>query len=352
MGGMDMLDTLTQIQERDRSNALGLAAGEPEQLTSELSLIQTAGALPTIKNIVVAGMGGSALAADMMRDWLDLSLPLQVVKDYALPNYVSSDTLVIVCSFSGNTEETLAAYEDAHRKNSHIVIAAGRGRLLEIAREQAVPYIVMPYDNVTPRLFVLENLKAFLVVLVTYGIVDATPLDELVALRPKLEAAIKNWQAETPSKDNLAKQLAWHCAGKTPVVYAWSRMRSIAYKWKISFNETAKNTAFCNEYSEFNHNEFLGWSSHPVEKPFAVIDLRSSFEPQQITKRFTLSDRLLSGKRPKSITVQLEGDSMIEQMAWGVILADYVSIYLGILNGVDPAPVELIERFKKELANS
>jgi glucose/mannose-6-phosphate isomerase len=108
--------------------------------------------------------------------------------------------------------------------------------------------------------------------------------------------------------------------------------------------------AFWNEYPEFNHNEFIGWTSHPVDKPFAVFDLMSNFEHPRILTRFAISDRLLSGKRPKAIQVEMKGSSVIAQLLWGSILADFVSIYVAILNGVDPTPVPLIEKLKKELA--
>ena len=123
----------------------------------------------------------------------------------------------------------------------------------------------------------------------------------------------------------------------------------VAYKWKISWNENAKNVAYNGTYPEFNHNEFMGWDSHPIEKPFAVFDLLSDLENPRITRRFALSDQLLSGKRPKATPIQLKGATVLEQLLWGSILADYVSIYVAILNGVDPTPVDLIERFKKEL---
>jgi glucose/mannose-6-phosphate isomerase len=127
-------------------------------------------------------------------------------------------------------------------------------------------------------------------------------------------------------------------------------MGPIAYKWKISFNENAKNIAFTNELPEFNHNEFIGWSSHPIEKPFAVLDLVSKFEDPRILRRFEISDRLLSGMRPKAITVNLKGDTPLRQMLWGSILGDFVGIYLALLNGVNPTPVDLIEKLKIELA--
>ena len=125
----------------------------------------------------------------------------------------------------------------------------------------------------------------------------------------------------------------------------------MAYKWKISWNETAKNVAFWNEYSEFNHNEFKGWASHPVEKPFAVFDLLSSFERPRILQRFELTDKLLSGKRPAAKSIHLKGETPLAQLLWGAILADFASTYTAVLNGVDPTPVVLIEKLKQELAD-
>jgi glucose/mannose-6-phosphate isomerase len=108
--------------------------------------------------------------------------------------------------------------------------------------------------------------------------------------------------------------------------------------------------ALWNERPEFSHNEYIGWTSHPVEKPFAVFDIISNLEHPQILKRFEISDRLLSGQRPKSTVINLAGESAIEQLLWGSILADFVSIYVAILNGVNPMPVHLIEKLKQELA--
>lgn len=104
--------------------------------------------------------------------------------------------------------------------------------------------------------------------------------------------------------------------GKTQL-FTVVAMAPIAYKWKISWNENAKNVAFCTTCPEFNHNEFLGWTSHPVEKPFIVFDLRSQFEHPQIQKRFELSDRLLSGMRPRATAVDMAGDTLVKQMLWG-----------------------------------
>ena len=123
----------------------------------------------------------------------------------------------------------------------------------------------------------------------------------------------------------------------------------VAYKWKISWNENAKNVSFWNEYPEFNHNEFIGWSSSPVEKLFAIFNIRSSFDDKRTARRFDISDRLLEGKRPSARNIELKGATPLEQMLWGSILADFASIYLAILNNEDPTPVDLIEKLKIEL---
>jgi glucose/mannose-6-phosphate isomerase len=122
-----------------------------------------------------------------------------------------------------------------------------------------------------------------------------------------------------------------------------------AYKWKIGANENAKQVAWCGQIPEFNHNEFIGWSSHPVDKPYAVVDLRSNLEHPRVQKRFEVTERLLSGKRPAPHIVTVQGENILEELLWALAYGDFVTLYLAFLNGVDPAPVDLVEKFKKEL---
>jgi len=195
-------------------------------------------------------------------------------------------------------------------------------------------------------------LRALIALLVNFKLVKIEKLDEIADKVEWLQAETSKWAVEVPTAQNYAKQLAMSAVGKTAVFYGGSMTAPIAYKWKISWNENAKNTAFWNEYPEFNHNEFIGWTSHPVEKPFAIFDIVGSIENDRILERFKISDRLLSGVRPKSTVVNLAGESPIEQFLWGSILADYASVYLAILNNVNPMPVQLIEKLKQELMNS
>ena len=136
---------------------------------------------------------------------------------------------------------------------------------------------------------------------------------------------------------------------KSLVVYARRKLFPAAYKWKISFNENAKNIAWCNQLPEFNHNELLGWTSHPVDKAYAVIDLRSNLEHPRVQKRFKVYERLLSGMRPRTHVVEAQGETILEQLLWAVAFGDFVSLYLALLNGLNPTPVDLIEKFKKAL---
>lgn len=344
---MQVLDNLRLIAERDPFGALDVAARQAQQLIDPLTVQQPLPSVGEIRNIVLAGMGGSALAAGIAKDWLDLPLPFEVVRSYSLPKYVGNQTLVIASSHSGNTEETLAALDQAVERGALIAIIASGGALLERAQADGLPYVQIVGD-VQPRMALFSNLRALVTLLEAYGIIGGV-LGELEAVGQRLGRTAAQWRADVPATDNHAKQIALQLVGKTPVIYASNLMRSVAYKWKISFNENAKNIAFCNALPEFNHNEFIGWSSHPVQKPFGVIDLLSSYDHPRVQRRFELSARLLSGKRPQPITVQLEGETMLEQMAWAALLADYTSIYLAILNGVEPTKVELVERLKHEL---
>lgn len=348
-GGRDVLDNINVLKQKDPEGALEVAAHQYEQSIFDAVVWNGEHDDREITGVVVTGMGGSALAALVVKVWLQdaLSIPFEVIRGYDLPNWVNRNTLVIASSYSGNTEETVSALEQAEGKGSQLGIVASGGKLIDIANEYSIAHVALP-TGFQPRMAVLDDLRGLVAILENFGVVRGKS-EEIAQLMGWLGRESANWTSDVPTSENLAKQLAEEAVGKTPVFYGGALTAPVAYKWKISWNENAKNVAFWNEYPEFNHNEFLGWTSHPVEKPFAVFDLVSQFEHPQILKRFEVSDRLLSGKRPKATTIHLQGDSLIAQMLWGSILADFASIYVAFLNNVDPTPVDLIEKFKKEL---
>lgn len=346
----DILDDANIRAQRDPSDALGLVSNQYEQVLLDAKVWNGDHDNREITNIVLTGMGGSALAALILKAVLlpKLSIPFDIVRGYDLPSYVDRSTLVIASSYSGNTEETLSALEQAEKKGAQLAILASGGKLVDIATNYNIAHVTLP-TGAQPRMATFYSLKGLVALLTTFGVVSPALLEEIETLSGWLGRESRAWLADSPLEDNYAKQLAHEMVGKIPMFYGSAITAPLAYKWKISWNETAKNLAFWNEYPEFNHNEFMGWTGFPVEKPFVVFDIKSSFDHPRITKRFTLSDKLLSGKRPHAQTIELHGESVLAQLLWGAMLADFASIYAGILNNVDPTPVALIEKFKKEL---
>lgn len=349
----DMLDNANVIEQKDPEGALGIAASQPAQTTFAATVLSPEHDDREVTSVVITGMGGSALSGLVIKVLLqnELSIPLEIVREYDLPGYVNKNTLVIASSYSGNTEETLSALEQAKAKDAQIAIVASGGKLIEAAQTANIAHVVMP-TGVQPRMAMIYSLKSIFALLSNFGVISTTWLTDLENLFKWLEIESSKWLPEVPTEQNYAKQLALETIGKTPVFYGSPLTAPLAYKWKISWNETSKNTAFWNEYPEFNHNEFMGWTSHPIEKPFVVFDIKSSFDRPRVLQRFELSDRLLSGKRPQAKEIQLRGETLLAQMVWGAILADFASIYTAILNGVDPTPVVLIEKLKQELADN
>lgn len=342
-----MLDDLKMIHERDAQDTLGIAEKTWQQLSHEFAYEPAFESKAPILNVVYAGMGGSALAALLIHVWPTTRVPFEVVRDYDLPDYVGEQTLVIAASYSGNTEETVSAIAQATERGAQVAVIAGGGNLADIARDNGYPLTLIPKVE-QPRYAVFYNLRALVDLLRQAGVCDFDPA-ELEHAGEFLSEQVKSWLPTVPTADNWAKQIAQECIGKSIVVYGGPKFAPAAYKWKISFNENAKQVAWVGQYPEFNHNEFIGWSKQPVNKPYAVIDLRSSFENERVQKRFEVSERLLSGMRPAPIVVQAHGDTLLEQLLWVINFGDFVTLYTALLNGLNPAPVDLVEKFKKEL---
>ena len=349
----DLLDNLNAIKEKDPHGGLEVVARQYEQAQFDAVVLNGDFDQRPIANIVITGMGGSALAALIAKVLLthDLSVPIEIIREYTLPNYVNESTLVIASSYSGNTEETVGCYQQARERNAQIGVLASGGLLIAAAENDSAAHVVLP-QGLQPRMATIYNLRSLFALLENFGVIESKWSQEVASLGDWLKTESAQWGPEVPVADNYAKQLALKTPGKMPVFYGGETTAPLAYKLKISWNETAKNVAFCNQFPEFNHNEFMGWTSHPVEKPFAVFDVKSSFENPRVLQRFEISDRLLSGQRPHADVIDLKGDTLLAQLLWGAILADFSSTYAAILNGVDPVPVDLIENLKKELADS
>lgn len=342
---MEILDNPNVIAQRDPQNALSVAADQCDYFAATFDAVYH----PTapVTSIVWAGMGGSALPMVVVQSWPRLRIPFEVVRDYSIPGYVSTDTLFVASSYSGNTEETLSALAEAEAAGAQIVIVAAGGKLAQIAEEKGYPLFSIP-SGIQPRMATFYFVKAFLEIIKPLD-VTVEDVSELDSVGEWLKHELRGWLPEVPTAENYAKQIALKLIGKTTITYAGPRLFPAANKWKICMNENAKNTAWTNQYPELNHNEFMGWTSHPVEKPFAVVEIRSSLEHPRVQKRFEVSERLLSGMRPAPIVVEPRGDTLLKQLAYTFALADFASIYAALLNGVNPTPVDLVEKLKTEL---
>ncbi len=344
------------LPKLDKSHIFDAIDAQPDQLRLQFADSMGDDVTPEwgqgLSSIVLAGMGGSALAADGIKNWLgsDLTVPFEIVRSYTLPGYVGPATLTILSSYSGDTEETLAALEAAEKRSARIVIMTAGGQLLE--RAQAKGYLTLKLPQVSqPRFAVMAGMRALACLLGDAGLAGERDL------RRELQDAA-DWldTAKFPlgldniaGEDNPAKKLALALQDKPVVIYGGQALRAAIYKWKIDINENAKQLAWCNVFPELNHNEFQGWI-FPKEKALATVQLESSFENPRIKKRLEITHKLLRehGYRPEVIVA--EGDTPLRQMLWMIMLGDYVSSYLGILNGIDPTPVDMVQDFKKELA--
>ena len=339
-----MLDDLKFIHEKDANDTLGTAEKQWQQLKIQYNLNLDK---KQFSNIVLSGMGGSALAALVAQIWPDFDIPFYISRGYEVPMFLKTGSLFIASSYSGNTEESLSALEKAESTGATIVVIASGGKLAEVAKAKNYPLALLP-TGLQPRHATFFGLQAILQITDGFGITE-NKSSELAVKSEYLQNIVESWKPEVPTQSNIAKQIATELMGKSIVIYGGPLLSAATYKWKISFNENSKHIAWYNLFPEFNHNEFLGWTQQPVQKPYAVIELRSTFEHPRVSKRFDVSNKLLSGLMPAPIVVNAEGNDLLEHMLWIMVLGDYVSLYLALLSNLNPFPVELIEKLKKEL---
>lgn len=349
-----MLDDINILKQHDVLQDLEIASREYEQTAVECVVQNSPKNDTEIANIIITGVGGSGLASSAAQIWLesDLKVPFEVRRTYTLPNYVNEKTLVIACSYSGNTEETLSGAQYALSVGANLAVISAGGKLIELAHEKSLPMVELYRDESAPnqpRMAMISQLKAIVNLLIDYGLLPSEKDNEIASLRDWLKSEVDKWSPDVSTSDNLAKQLAHIVVGKTAAFYSGHLSSPAAYKLKVCCNETAKNVAFWNQFPEFSHNEMMGWTSHPIEKPFAVFDVISKFDDPQILKRFEITDKLLSGNRPHATRIELAGDTLLGEILWGSLLADFLNIYLAALNNVNPIDVGLVEKLKKEL---
>jgi glucose/mannose-6-phosphate isomerase len=302
------------------------------------------------KNVVVVGMGGSAIGGDLLHDWLldRVFSPVEVCRDYILPAYANEETLAFIVSYSGDTEEALSALLDAVKRKCMIVAVASGGNLISFARKLRLPYITVP-SGLQPRVAVPYLFFPLAVTMEKMGLVRGkeTELAEVIKVLKKLA---KENSAEVSQQNNSAKKLAWELRSTIPVVYGFRQYRSVAVRFKSELNENSKIPSKWEVFPELNHNDVVGWeASEGLVKRFTVVLIRDKDEPPEIRNRIKATKKLVLTKVRKTMEVYAVGESSLAKMFSVLFIGDLASIYLAILLGVDPAPVKIITAMKKEM---
>ncbi|MAF80156.1 bifunctional phosphoglucose/phosphomannose isomerase [bacterium] len=287
---------------------------------------------------VVIGMGGSHLAADLLKVW-NPYLDLIIHKDYGLPPLSLEDLenrLIIVSSYSGNTEETVDAFEKAKEKNLQIAVISTGGELIKLAKKTETPYIKMPNTGIQPRSALGLSFKGLLKL-----IGEEDTLEEIKELTETLDPGALEQKGH-----DLAKELK----GKVPVIYSGTRNGPIAYNWKIKFNETGKVPAFCNILPELNHNEMTGFDvqspTKELSKNFSFIFLKDASDQDGTQKRMKVLKELYKDRKLPVKEVALEGETEFEKIFSSLILADWAAYYTADFYGLEPEQVPMVEEFK------
>jgi glucose/mannose-6-phosphate isomerase len=300
--------------------------------------------------LVVCGMGGSAIGADLVLAALpDLNVPAAVVRGYRLPGWVGPETLVVVASYSGQTEEALACAEQARSRGGAPVCISSGGRLGAFAEREGLPLVTVPGGG-QPRAAVGVLSAAVLAALEAAGLCHDHS-DDVEGAAAQLEAENSVLSPESEDTANPAKSLARRLAKQLAVVYGAGATTPVARRWKGQINENAKAPAFFNELPELDHNELMGWTSLPrVTRASFALFLHDPEEDARLTRRAELTAREYEALGVSGELVAARGPSRLARLFSLVQLGDYVSCYLAVLYGVDPTPVDAIQAFKAGLA--
>ncbi len=340
----------------DRSNFVAFLNDFPEQLSKSKNLVDEFS--PAIKaneigQVVFCGMGGSAIAGDLLAGMYSdtFKLPVSVVRDYSLPAYVDGSALVFACSYSGNTEETLSATHQALERGARVVGISSGGRLADLCREQNLPYLNVP-TGFPPRqalgylfftlLFALEKIHLL--------DIDASAFEETAALLEQL----REWFSPAGSVGhNLANHLAQGLYKGIPVIYTGAPyLHAVGVRWRNQLNENAKTMAFSNAFPEMNHNEIMGFEGiAETVKPLRVVLLRDREEHLRVQKRFQIVKKLLRDNQVPTSEVFSEGVSRLARVMSLVYIGDWVSYYLAMLYEKDPIDIKSIDYLKSQLAD-
>jgi glucose/mannose-6-phosphate isomerase len=353
---MNILDRLKLIEEIDKDDMLRLLVGFSSQSQEAIDIGRKA-ALPhlnprMIENIIISGMGGSAIGGDLLRCSLieKIKIPIFVNRNYTIPGFISEKSLVFICSYSGNTEETLSAFSRAKEKNATIIALSSNGKLEEIAKSEKFTFIKIP-GGLPPRCALGYSFFPLLVALFRLKLVDF-PFIELEETLSVLKTIEKENNPQVKTADNLAKEIALKLFKKLVIIYTWADYYEVAaYRFRCQLAENSKHLSSHHTIPEMNHNEIMGWS-HPKSllKNIEVVFLIDKTQHERVSKRIEILSPIIEKKAHDVVKIYTKGNNLLAKIFSLIYIGDFISFYLAILNKVNPTPVDTISYLKKKLA--
>ncbi|MEN3037793.1 MAG: bifunctional phosphoglucose/phosphomannose isomerase [Candidatus Kryptonium sp.] len=350
--------TLNDIRNYDKSDMFSKILNFAQQIKEAVKIGESAKIkfpVKKINKILLTGLGGSAIAGDLLRSYLsdEIKVPIIVNRDYFLPKFVDENTLLIVSSYSGNTEETISAYNDGIKKKAKIICITSNGEIEKIALKKKHPIVKIP-SGYPPRTALGYSFFPILVILSNLGFVKSKKREirETIELIEEKSKVYSNPEHE----ENLAYKIAIRLAGSIPFIYSSGKFDAVAMRWVCQIEENSKMLAHFNIFPELNHNEIVGWSGEiegsvrELRNKISVVILRDDNEYERIKYRIEITDDLIRPYAGEVLNIYSEGKSPLARLFSQIYLGDWVSFYLAILNKVDPTPVRPIEYLKSELA--
>ena len=350
-------DDISGIARLDSLAVLGAVERFPDQCRDGWAIGGAAHGLPDaadLSSIVVLGMGGSGVTGDVVQSVVEprLPVPFRTIKGYGpLPEWVGRNTLVFAISYSGDTEETLSAFEQAHERGARIVTLASGGRLATRAGELGAAHLRVP-PGLQPRASLGYMTLPVLATLQAMGLIPPLDSDVREAVGVLDELATRCNRAH-PAPANTAKDLAARIVGRVPVIYGGEGLTATAaYRFKCDLNEYGKTPAFWHFLPELDHNEIVGWGQLPelTRERFVAILLRDVQEHPRVALRFDVTKRLVEDRLASVLEVGARGQSLLARILSLIFVTQLAAIYTGLTYGVDPGPVDVIQELKSELA--
>jgi glucose/mannose-6-phosphate isomerase len=345
------LDDLNELRKIDKSNMLGFCVDVVRHYKeSAKNAKKMALDLQNVQNVIIAGMGGSAIGGDILKDYTRsvAKIPVEISRDYCLPSYVDKESLVVLASYSGDTEETLSSLLDATRRQCKIFCVSSGGNLIKYAKKLNVPHVRVR-AGMPPRAAFPHMLLPLLTVMEKIQVTTCFSKDFSEALKV-LQKVCNDNSPDKPLRENFSKTLAQNLRGTAPAVYGFGIYRGVALRFKQQFNENAKVPAKWETFSELNHNETMGWENpEKLAKCYSVVFLRDKLEPVEIHSRIETTKILMQPKLPKMFEVWAQGKSNLAKILSTILVGDFTSVYLGILRGLDPTPVNTVTIMKEQV---